>query len=140
MSSSVHYLSPAQLRADLGVRDLSDPAAGPHAIQLLTDRAVAALSGAWSCEVRWCRGPKIVPVADNYDRLGYPPGAITREETRSRYTRYLTTPRPEGRGFRGSRPGVPVSQPTAEGGSLAVLHQLHRPTRQDLPPGCSSRR
>jgi hypothetical protein len=32
----------------------------------------------------------------------------------------LTTPRPEGRGFRGSRPGVPVSQPTAKGVSLAV--------------------
>ena len=29
--------------------------------------------------------------------------------------RALTTPRPEGRGFQGSRPGVPVSQPTAPG-------------------------
>jgi len=27
----------------------------------------------------------------------------------------LTTPRPGGRGFRGSRPGVPVSRPAAEG-------------------------
>src|SRR5436853_528589 len=78
-SSTVPYLSPAQLRAALDVRALSDPAAGPHAIQILTDRAVAALARAWSCEVRWCRGSKIVPVADNYDRLGYAPGAITRE-------------------------------------------------------------
>jgi phenylalanyl-tRNA synthetase alpha chain len=88
VSSSVSYLSPAQLQAALGIRDLSDPGQGPHAIQLLTDRAVEALSRAWSCEVRWCRGPKIVPVADNYDRLGYAASAITRE---ARYTRYVST-------------------------------------------------
>src|SRR5262249_22641272 len=48
--------------------------------------AVDELSRVWNCEVRWCRGPRIVPVADNYDRLGYPARAITRE---SRYTRYV---------------------------------------------------
>ena len=79
MSSPVPYLSPAQLRAALSLRDLTDPAEGPHAIQILAERAAGALSRAWSCEVRWCRGPKVVPVADNYDRLGYAPGAITRE-------------------------------------------------------------
>jgi phenylalanyl-tRNA synthetase alpha chain len=87
VSRSVSYLSPAQLRDALGVRDLSDPAAGPHAIQLLADRAAQALSRAWSCEVRWYRGPAVVPVADNYDRLGYAAGAITRE---ARYTRYVS--------------------------------------------------
>jgi phenylalanyl-tRNA synthetase alpha chain len=86
MSSSVTCLDAARLRRDLAVRDLSDPAEGPHAIQVLTGRAVAALAGAWGCEVRWCRGPRVVPVADNYDRLGYPAGAITRE---TRYTRYV---------------------------------------------------
>ena len=86
MSSPVSYLSPVQLRRDLGTRDLSDPAEGPHAIQLLIGRAVAELSRAWSCEVRWCRGPRIVPVADNYDRLGYAAEAITRD---TRYTRYV---------------------------------------------------
>jgi phenylalanyl-tRNA synthetase alpha chain len=90
VSSSVPLLSPAQLRAALDVRDLSDPAAGPHAIQILTDRVAAALVRTWSCEVRWCRGPRIVPVADNYDRLGYAPGAITRE---ARYTRYVSASR-----------------------------------------------
>ena len=88
MSSSVPYLSPAQLQAVLGIRDLSDPREGPHAIQIIIDRAVEALARAWSCEVRWCRGPKVVPVADNYDRLGYGPDAITRE---ARYTRYVST-------------------------------------------------
>ena len=87
MSSPVPYVSPAQLQAALSVRDLSDPGEGPHAIQILIDRAVEALSRAWSCEVRWCRGPKVVPVADNYDRLGYAADAITRE---ARYTRYVS--------------------------------------------------
>jgi phenylalanyl-tRNA synthetase alpha chain len=86
MSASVSCLHPEQLRRDLEVRDLSDPAEGPHAVQLITDRAVAGLSRAWNCEVRWCRGPRIVPVADNYDRLGYAAEAITRE---ARYTRYV---------------------------------------------------
>ena len=86
MSSPVSYLSPVQLRRDLGTRDLSDPAEGPHAIQLLIGRAVAELSRAWSCEVRWCRGPRVVSVADNYDRLGYAAEAITRD---TRYTRYV---------------------------------------------------
>jgi phenylalanyl-tRNA synthetase alpha chain len=86
VSGPVSYLSPAQLRRDLALRDLSDPAEGPHAIQTLIDRAVESLSRAWQCEVRWCRGPRIVPVADNYDRLGYPAAAISRE---ARYTRYV---------------------------------------------------
>ena len=47
-SSSVPDLSPGQLRDALGIRDLSDPAAGPHAIQLLADRAAHALSRTWS--------------------------------------------------------------------------------------------
>jgi phenylalanyl-tRNA synthetase alpha chain len=85
VSSPASYLTPAQLQLDLGIRDLSEPAEGPHAIQLVTDVVVETLSRAWGREVRWCRGPRIVPVADNYDRLGYPPGAITRE---ARYTRY----------------------------------------------------
>ena len=87
MSSSATYLNPEQLQAALGIRDLSEPAEGPHAIQLLIDRIVEALSRAWPCEVRWCRGPKVVPVADNYDGLGYPADAITRE---ARYTRYMS--------------------------------------------------
>ena len=86
MSSPLTYLRPEQLRLDLALRDLSDPAEGRHAIQILVDRAVAALSRAWGCEVRWCRGARVVPVADNYDRLGYAAGAITRD---ARYTRYV---------------------------------------------------
>jgi phenylalanyl-tRNA synthetase alpha chain len=90
MSNTVSYLSPAQLRRDLGIRDLSDPAEGPHAIQILIGMAVDSLARAWNCDVRWSRGERIVPVADNYDRLGYPAGAISRE---TRYTRYVDTSR-----------------------------------------------
>ena len=86
MSSPVSYLDPVQLQRDLGMRDLSEPAEGPHAIQILISQAVERLCDAWKCEVRWCRGPRVVPVADNYDRLGYPAEAITRE---TRYTRYV---------------------------------------------------
>ncbi len=86
MSSPVSYLDPVQLQRDLGLRDLSEAGEGPHAIQILIDRAAAALRRAWGSEVRWCRGPRIVPVADNYDRLGYAGEAITRD---TRYTRYV---------------------------------------------------
>lgn len=86
MSHSASYITQEQLQRDLGIRDLTDPAEGPHAIQLLVGLAVDALTQAWSCEVRWCRGPKSVPIADNYDRLGFGPEAITRD---ARYTRYV---------------------------------------------------
>jgi phenylalanyl-tRNA synthetase alpha chain len=80
------YLTGAQLARDCALPDLSDPADGPHALQQLVDLAVTALTGAWGCPARWCRGPRVVTVADNYDHLGYPASAVTRE---ARYTRYI---------------------------------------------------
>jgi phenylalanyl-tRNA synthetase alpha chain len=70
----------------LALRDLTDPAAGPHAVQLVVDRLETALTGAWRVPVRRDPGPRVVPVRDNYDRLRYPPDAVTRDR---RYTRYL---------------------------------------------------
>jgi phenylalanyl-tRNA synthetase alpha chain len=70
----------------LALRDLTEPAAGPHAIQLVVDRLEAALTAAWHIPVRRDPGPRVVPVRDNYDRLRYPPDAITRDR---RYSRYL---------------------------------------------------
>jgi phenylalanyl-tRNA synthetase alpha chain len=49
VSSPVSYLDPVQLQRDLGIRDLSEPAEGPHAIQILISQAVERLSGAWKC-------------------------------------------------------------------------------------------
>lgn len=79
-------LTPAALARDLAVRDLTDPSAGPHALQLLVDCAVEALTDRWGCAVRRCRGPRIVSRADNYDRLRFDPDAVTRD---ARYTRYV---------------------------------------------------
>ena len=83
-------LTSDQLARDLAVRDLTDPASGPHAVQLVLERAVAALAERWGCQVRWHRGERIVPVADNYDLLGYDPADITRD---ARYTRYVDAQR-----------------------------------------------
>jgi phenylalanyl-tRNA synthetase alpha chain len=79
-------LSPSQLAADLAVRDLTDPTQGGHAIQLLVDAAVARLAAAWGCQVRRHRGPRVVPVEENYDRLRIPADAVSRDV---RYTRYV---------------------------------------------------
>jgi len=72
----------------LALRDLTDPAGGPHAMQVLLERIREALAGAWSCpEIERRRHP-IVGVADNYDRLHYPPDGAARE---ARYTRYVSS-------------------------------------------------
>ncbi|HET6706037.1 MAG TPA: hypothetical protein VFH84_13755, partial [Amycolatopsis sp.] len=79
-------LTPARLARDLAVRDLTDPAAGPHAVQLVVDQAVEALAARWPCAVRRIAGDRVVTVVDNYDNLGYDPADVTRD---ARYTRYV---------------------------------------------------
>ncbi len=91
LSTTRVRLSAEQLSRDLAIPDLCDQASGPHAIQLVANIAVSALEAAANrdgagCEVRWCCGPRIVPIADNYDRLGYGPADVTRAV---RYTRYV---------------------------------------------------
>jgi phenylalanyl-tRNA synthetase alpha chain len=81
------HLSPQQLARDLAVRDLTDPHDGPHAIQRLAQAAVAALRTSWNLDVRWCRGPRIVRVEDNYDHLLIGEDAAARD---ARYTRYVS--------------------------------------------------
>ncbi|MEJ3751016.1 hypothetical protein WEI85_48360 [Actinomycetes bacterium KLBMP 9797] len=79
-------MTPDHLRAALRVRDLTDPSAGEHAIQHVVDALERALADAWGIPVRRDPGPRIVPVADNYDRLRYGSDAVTRDR---RYTRYV---------------------------------------------------
>jgi phenylalanyl-tRNA synthetase alpha chain len=79
------HLSSPQVARDLAIRDLTDPSAGHHAIQMLVDRAVSALQHRWGCEVRLCTGERIVSVEDNYDSLGFDRSDVTRD---ARYTRY----------------------------------------------------
>ena len=65
-------------------RDLSDPAQGDHAVQLVLNDVLAATRD--SADLRVVREDPITTIADNYTNLGYPPDAITRD---ARYTRYL---------------------------------------------------
>ncbi|HEX2493288.1 MAG TPA: hypothetical protein VHK24_05895 [Steroidobacter sp.] len=84
---SIQTLNPADYRRSLAVRDLTDAALGPHAMQLLVEHAISALRKAWGCPVIVYRAPPLVPVADNYDELRYPPEGAARD---ARYTRYVT--------------------------------------------------
>jgi len=79
-------LTPEALGRALALRDLSDPAQGPHAMQTLVARITGALAGRWGCGTRIHRAHPVVAVADNYDRLHIGPGAVTRD---ARYTRYV---------------------------------------------------
>jgi phenylalanyl-tRNA synthetase alpha chain len=76
----------AYLRA-VTLRDLADPAQGPHAMQQLIDQIHQSLCRRWGCELRVHRAHPAVPVEHNYDRLHYPPGGAARD---ARYTRYVS--------------------------------------------------
>jgi phenylalanyl-tRNA synthetase alpha chain len=70
----------------LALRDLTDPSSGPHAIQVLVDELTGAIAIGHE-EARIVRGARVVSVADNYDRLLFPPETVTRD---ARYTRYVS--------------------------------------------------
>jgi phenylalanyl-tRNA synthetase alpha chain len=74
-------------RKALALPDLTDAAHGPHALQLLVRDAVTALRETWDCDVVVHRAHPVVPVADNYELLGYAPDAAARD---ARYTRYVS--------------------------------------------------
>jgi len=82
----VHALSLVQLRRALAIRDLTDPADGAHAMQILVDDIVRALAERWAIPAIVHRASPIVSIADNYDRLNYPPDGVSRD---ARYTRYV---------------------------------------------------
>lgn len=84
MSSSI--LSAGAVARALSIRDLTDPAQGAHAMQRLIAECVARLTTHWRCTAVIRRASPIVSIADNYDRLGYPPDAVARD---ARYTRYV---------------------------------------------------
>jgi phenylalanyl-tRNA synthetase alpha chain len=84
---SIVHLSRSSLVSSLNVRDLTDPAQGPHALQLLLDEGLAALRRRWRVEPTLERALPLVSVADNYDHLGYPSCEAARD---ARYTRYVS--------------------------------------------------
>ena len=78
---------PRSIENALAVRDLTDPAQGPHAMQELLAGVQQALLAAWGSSLLLHRAHPIVSVEENYDRLLYPPDGAARE---ARYTRYVT--------------------------------------------------
>ncbi|GMU60898.1 MAG: hypothetical protein AMXMBFR34_26610 [Myxococcaceae bacterium] len=84
---SIPLLSARALERALAVRDLTDPAQGPHALQLLLRDVVEALRTRWRADLHLHRAGPVVSVADNYDALGYPPDGAARD---ARYTRYVS--------------------------------------------------
>jgi phenylalanyl-tRNA synthetase alpha chain len=78
-------LSPHDLKVALELRDLSNPADGPHAMQLLLRDVLTTLTDAWGCTLDVQRRRPLVSLEDNYDRLGYAAEDITRD---ARYSRY----------------------------------------------------
>ncbi|MCE9578628.1 MAG: hypothetical protein K8W52_36215 [Deltaproteobacteria bacterium] len=77
-------ISASQLQAALAVRDLADPAHGPHAMQRLLDAILAVAAPGAAIQIH--RPGPIVTARDNYDRLYYPADGVARD---ARYTRWL---------------------------------------------------
>ena len=81
----MHVLSPAALASDLAIPDLSaDPS---HVVGQMVSELTTALVARWGCSLRVVRSHPIVSIDDNYERLGFPPDAATRE---ARYSRYVS--------------------------------------------------
>lgn len=74
-----------QLDRALALRDLSDPAQGPHAMQLVVRALEDAVASAYAVPVRRDPGPRVVTVADNYDGLRYAEDDVTRDRRYSHY-------------------------------------------------------
>ena len=83
-------MSSEACRRALAVRDLTDPAAGPHAMQTLVSDIEGRLRASWKCDLVLHRAHPVVSVEDNYDRLHYPPDGASRD---ARYTRYVSNDR-----------------------------------------------
>ncbi len=81
------YLSPTEVADALALRDLSDPAAGLHAMQNLLAEVLDRLRLAWPTPHDVRRTSPLVAVTDNYDHLGYTASAVTRDR---RYSRYVS--------------------------------------------------
>lgn len=81
------YLSAERLAQALSLRDLSNPAQGPHAMQGLLDAIQTHLMQRYQAPLQRLPASPLVPVTHNYDALGYPADGPARE---ARYSRYLS--------------------------------------------------
>jgi len=82
-----NLLTQSLLSDALTQADLTDPRHEPHAMQILVGGIHAALAEHWQCNRQLIRSCPVVPVENNYDRLGYPSDGAARDE---RYTRYVS--------------------------------------------------
>jgi len=80
------HLTKEQLDKDLNIRDLSDPKQGMHAMQMIMNEVIDALTNYWDCPVTIYSENPIVSIEDNYDKLGIDKESILRSEV---YTRYV---------------------------------------------------
>jgi hypothetical protein len=102
MPYDIRPISAAQLADALALRDLTDPEAGEHCMQRLVAAATDALTTRWGCRALTWRGERVVDVADNYDRLGYPPdGPRPRRPLHAVRRRAPAAARPQLRGHPG---------------------------------------
>ena len=83
---SIRVISQADLDRALSLRDLSNAACGPHAMQLLVDRLVRTLTTEWGCPAVVHRAHPVISAHQNYERLRVPRDAAARD---ARYTRYI---------------------------------------------------
>lgn len=81
------YLSATELTDALTLRDLSNPDQGHHAMQTLLGDVASALTSPWGIPAGTIRHSPLVAVADNYDKLGFDPASVTRNQ---RYSRYVS--------------------------------------------------
>ena len=79
-------ISSERLARALGLRDLTDPLQGPHAMQLLLRDVVATVAEKYGAATIVNRSHPVVSICENYDRLAYPPDGAARD---ARYTRYV---------------------------------------------------
>ena len=82
----IEPISLEETRRLLNLRDLSNPAEGRHALQMINERVIKALENLWQTKSMIYRESPIVSIEDNYDKIGYPKDGASRE---SRYTRYV---------------------------------------------------
>lgn len=131
-------LSPTSWTRRCACVTLSGPAGGAHAMQVLLDEMVAALATAWVRPVPVHRGPRVVLIADNYDRLYYPPDAVSRD---SRYSRYVDAHRMPAVPRLASRTCLPRSgswsAPRCPAGAGVRCDVLIALIAAGLPPGVS---
>ena len=78
-------LTTAALARDLAVPDLTTEP--DHAVARVVTAVTDALASVWGVEPRIVRNRPVVSTDDNYDRLGFPADAVTRD---ARYSRYVS--------------------------------------------------